>query len=96
MFKSRRGHQSIQGIYRLDRFPLIRQKGNLFQKHSKWPWPAGEVIGLRSAMSMARLWAIRANDDSTPTSFSRGYGWFSEGFDTLDLKQARTLLKDLA
>jgi predicted ATPase len=45
---------------------------------------------LRAAMSMARLWRKRqeAHDLLSPI-----YGWFTEGFDTLDLKEAKALLE---
>jgi predicted ATPase len=51
---------------------------------------------LRAAMSMAQLWRdqskrVQACDLLTPV-----YGWFTEGFDTLDLKQAKALLDELA
>ena len=52
---------------------------------------------LRSAMSMARLWRDQGKRrQHAHELLATVYGWFSEGFDTLDLKQARTLLKDLA
>ena len=52
---------------------------------------------LRSAMSMARLWRDQGKRrQHAHELLAAVYGWFSEGFDTLDLKQARTLLKDLA
>jgi predicted ATPase len=51
---------------------------------------------LRAAMSMARLWRgqgqrLQAHDLLAPV-----YGWFTEGFDTLDLKEAKALLAELA
>jgi class 3 adenylate cyclase/predicted ATPase len=51
---------------------------------------------LRAAMSMARLWRdqrklLQASDLLAPV-----YGWFTEGFDTLDLKEAKILLNELA
>jgi predicted ATPase len=49
---------------------------------------------LRAAMSMARLWAIRAGGMRL-TSCSLRSGWFTEGFDTLDLKEAKALLDQL-
>jgi predicted ATPase len=48
---------------------------------------------LRAAMSMARLWHGKrheARDLLAPV-----YGWFTEGFDTLDLKEAKALLIEL-
>jgi predicted ATPase len=51
---------------------------------------------LRAAMSMARLWRDQGNRDEARDLLAPVYGWFTEGFDTLDLKQAKTLLEELA
>jgi hypothetical protein len=51
---------------------------------------------LRAAMSMARLWRERGKRQQALGLLAPIYGWFSEGFDTLDLKQARALLGELA
>ena len=47
-------------------------------------------------MSMARLWRDRGKRDEARDLLAPVYGWFTEGFDTLDLKQAKTLLDSLA
>jgi predicted ATPase len=52
---------------------------------------------LRAAMSMARLWRDQGNrDDAARELLVPAYGWFTEGFDTLDLKEAKALLDELA
>ena len=51
---------------------------------------------LRAAMSMARLWRGRAKRNEARDLLAPVYGWFTEGFDTLDLKEAKTLLDELA
>ena len=51
---------------------------------------------LRAAMSMARLWRDQGKRDEARELVSPVYGWFTEGFDTLDLKEARALLGELA
>jgi predicted ATPase len=51
---------------------------------------------LRTAMSMARLWRDQGKRDEARDLLAPVYGWFTEGFDTLDLKQAKTLLEELA
>jgi predicted ATPase len=51
---------------------------------------------LRAAMSMARLWRDQGKRQQAHDLFAPVYGWFTEGFDTLDLKEAKTLLKELA
>jgi predicted ATPase len=51
---------------------------------------------LRAAMSMAQLWRDQGKRDEGRELLAPVYGWFTEGFDTLDLKQAKALLDDLA
>jgi predicted ATPase len=51
---------------------------------------------LRAAMSMARLWRDQGKRDEARELLAPVYGWFTEGFDTLDLKKARALLDVLA
>jgi predicted ATPase len=47
---------------------------------------------LRAAMSMARLWRDQGKLDKARDLLAPVYGWFTEGFDTLDLKVAKALL----
>jgi predicted ATPase len=51
---------------------------------------------LRAAMSMARLWRVHGKRLQAHDLLASVYGWFTEGFDTLDLKQAKALLDELA
>jgi predicted ATPase len=51
---------------------------------------------LRAAMSMARLWRDQGKRVPARELLAPVYGWFTEGFDTLDLKQAKALLDELA
>jgi predicted ATPase len=50
---------------------------------------------LRAATSMARLWRDQGERDKALKLLSSIYGWFTEGFDTLDLKEAKALLDEL-
>jgi predicted ATPase len=50
---------------------------------------------LRAAMSMARLWRDQGKPRQARELLAPIYGWFTEGFDTLDLKQAKALLDEL-
>ncbi len=50
---------------------------------------------LRAAMSMARLWRDQGKREQALDLLAPVYGWFTEGFDTLDLKEAKTLLDEL-
>jgi hypothetical protein len=50
---------------------------------------------LRAAMSMAQLWRDQGRREAARELFAPVYGWFTEGFDTLDLKEAKALLDEL-
>jgi predicted ATPase len=50
---------------------------------------------LRAAMSMARLWRDQGKRKQAYDLLAPVYGWFTEGFDTLDLKEAKELLDEL-
>jgi predicted ATPase len=51
---------------------------------------------LRAAMSIARLWRDQGKRKEARELLAPVYGWFTEGFDTLDLKEAKALLEELA
>jgi predicted ATPase len=46
-------------------------------------------------MSMARLWRSQGKAQQARELLVPVYGWFTEGFDTLDLKEAKALLDEL-
>jgi predicted ATPase len=50
---------------------------------------------LRGAMSMARLWRDQGKPTQARELLAPIYGWFTEGFDTRDLKEAKALLDEL-
>jgi tetratricopeptide (TPR) repeat protein len=51
---------------------------------------------LRAAASLARLWRDQGRRDEARELLAPVYGWFAEGFDTLDLKEAKKLLDELS
>jgi predicted ATPase len=51
---------------------------------------------LRAAMSLARLWRDQGKVQQARELLAPVYGWFTEGFDTRDLKDAKVLLEELA
>jgi predicted ATPase len=51
---------------------------------------------LRAAMSMARLLRAQGKEARARDSLAAVYGWFTEGFETLDLREARLLMEELA
>jgi predicted ATPase len=53
-------------------------------------------LELRAAMSLARLWQQQGNRDQAHQMLAASYGWFTEGFATPDLQEAKALLAALA
>ena len=51
---------------------------------------------LRAATSLARLWRDQGNRQEAHDLPALVYSWFTEGFDTPDLKEAKSLLGELA
>jgi predicted ATPase len=51
---------------------------------------------LRAALSLSRLWQQQGKRDAARALLAPIYGWFTEGFDTPDLKEAKALLDELA
>ena len=51
---------------------------------------------LRASMSLARLWRDQGKVKQARELLAPVYGWFTEGFDTRDLKEAKALLEELA
>jgi predicted ATPase len=52
-------------------------------------------LQLRATTSLARLLAKQGRRDEARAMLAEIYGWFTEGFDTADLKDAKALLEDL-
>jgi predicted ATPase len=55
-----------------------------------------KLLELRAATSMARLWGELGRRTEAVDLLASAYGWFTEGFDTADLKDANALLGELA
>jgi predicted ATPase len=67
-----------------------RQALSVAQRQSAKFWE------LRAAMSMARLWRDQGKRQQARELLAPVYSWFTEGFDTLDLKEAKSLFRELA
>ncbi len=52
-------------------------------------------LELRAAMSLARLWQLQGKRTAAYALLAPIYGWFTEGFDTADLQDAKALLEEL-
>ena len=57
---------------------------------------SAKSLELRATTSLARLWRDQGKRTQARDLLAPIYGWFTEGFDTLDLKEAKALLVELA
>jgi class 3 adenylate cyclase/predicted ATPase len=88
----------LQGVVRL------RQPGTPQAEGEAWLQRALDVahrqeakaLELRAAMSLSRLWQQQGKRAEARALLAPIYGWFTEGFDTADLQEARALLDELA
>jgi predicted ATPase len=82
---------------------LLRQPGTPLAEAETWLRRALDVahrqgakaLELRAAMSLSRLWQQQGKRTEAHALLAEVYGWFSEGFDTADLQEARALLEGL-
>jgi predicted ATPase len=91
-------------ICRLRGVLLLRQPGTPQAEAETWLQRALDVarhqeaksLELRAAMSLARLWQQQGKQAEARELLASIYGWFTEGFDTADLQEARGLLEALS
>jgi predicted ATPase len=55
-----------------------------------------KALELRAAMSLSRLWQQQGKRAQAHELLAPIYGWFTEGFDTADLQEAKALLEELS
>jgi predicted ATPase len=53
-------------------------------------------LELRAALSLSRLWQQQGEREEARALLTPVYGWFTEGFDTADLQEAKALLEELS
>jgi predicted ATPase len=91
-------------ISRLRGVLLLQRSGILQAEAETWLRRALDVarcqeaksLELRAAMSLARLWQQQGKRQKAHDLLAPVYGWFTEGFDTVDLQEAKLLLDTLA
>jgi predicted ATPase len=90
-------------VCRLRGVLLLRQTGTPQAEAESWFLRALDVarhqqakpLELRAAMSLAHLWQQQGKGDEARELLAPIYGWFTEGFDTADLQEAKVLLAAL-
>jgi predicted ATPase len=55
-----------------------------------------KALELRATLSLSRLWQQQGRRRAAREHLAPIYGWFTEGFDTADLREAKALLEELA
>ena len=91
-------------VCRLRGVLLLRQTGTSQGEAETWLQQALDVarhqeakaLELRAAMSLSRLWQRQGKRAEARALLAPIYGWFTEGFDTADLQDARALLEELS
>ena len=91
-------------LHRLKGELLLKQNDSIVEEAENCFRSAIEIAGnqsaksweLRTTMSLARLMASQRRRDEARTMLADIYNWFTEGFDTADLKDAKALLDELA
>jgi predicted ATPase len=91
-------------IYRLRGVLLLRQPGTPHAEAEAWLQRALDIarrqeaksLELRAAMSLSRLWQQQGKRQEAYDLLAPIYHWFTEGFDTADLQDARALLAELS
>jgi len=89
-------------VYRLRGVLLLRQPGTPPAEAEAWLQRALDVarrqqaksLELRAAVSLARLWQQQGKRQEAHDLLAPVYGWFTEGFDTADLQEAKVLLEE--
>jgi hypothetical protein len=51
-------------------------------------------VDARATASLCRLWQKQGKQEEARQTLDKIYGWFSEGFDTIDLKEAKSVLEE--
>jgi predicted ATPase len=90
-------------MHRLRGVLLLRQSGTPQAEAETWLQRALDVarrqeaksLELRAAMSLSRLWQQQGKQAEARALLAPIYGWFTEGFDTADLQEAKILLEEL-
>jgi len=71
-------------------------RGSIPYRHASAQQHLARSFELRATISLARLWSDQGKQDEAGDLLAPVYGWFTEGFDTRDLKDAKALLDAVA
>jgi predicted ATPase len=92
-----KGTLTLQSEVRGPKSEVEREAEECFQKAIEIARrQQAKSLELRAATSLARLWQQQGKKEEAHQLLSEIYNWFTEGFDTKDLKEAKALLEELA
>jgi predicted ATPase len=57
---------------------------------------SSKSLELRASVSLCRLWQVQGKQEQARQMLAEIYDWFAEGFDTVDLREAKALLEELS
>ena len=79
----------------IPRFPVSSPKDAFLKAIDIARKQQAKSLELRAVMSLSRLWQQQGKRQQAHTMLSGIHNWFTEGFDTKDLREARSLLEEL-
>ena len=94
----------LKGELTLNQSSVLGLESSVQKEAEECFWKAIEIaqkqqaksLELRAVMSLGRLWQQQSKQKEAHQVLSEIYGWFTEGFDTTDLQEAKALLNELA
>ena len=84
----------LQGAFLLRQADAVRAEACFHQALTVARRQQAKSWELRAAVSLGRLWQQQGKRDEARHLLAEVYGWFTEGFDTVDLQEAHTLLNE--
>ena len=91
----RNGDQKILSDSPILRFPVSSPEEAFLKAIAIAQKQQAKSLELRAVMSLARLWQRQGKTTEARQMLAEIYGWFTEGFDTKDLQEAKALLEEL-
>jgi predicted ATPase len=99
-----KGELSLKSRQVKDKSKTSQGKSEVEKGAEECFWKAVEIaqkqqaksLELRAVMSLTRPWQQQGRKDEARQMLAEIYGWFTEGFDTADLKEAKALLEELS
>jgi predicted ATPase len=93
--KASQNKSAVTNLQSLSPNPKSEAEGCFLQAIDIARRQQAKSLELRAVMSLSRLWRQQSKREEARQMLAEIYGWFTEGFDTADLKDAKVLLEEL-